>query len=247
MNIEVVKYVDESEDCDDLSTASCEFIPVDLSPGSIYANFFDGDPFSYSVSDDHQYPSACASYSESDEEEHIVSLLDKDFLEICDDLAKKDEAFAFDLSAAVAMPISYALQEAEFVFSDSSNQEVQHATLIQVSESKILKQLSYRKTQFDYSTFRQSQNKFRSEAICKWRRKKIRSVCKVIDKSMKSARQEATARRPRTHGKFKKVKAKWIAATDYFQSAPFDHIKRDVVELHRSMSSMEVSDVLKIL
>ena len=247
MSIEEVKYVDESEDCDDLSTASCEFIPVDLSPCASYSNIFDGDQYPYSVDDDFQYPSASASYSEIGGEQHIVSLLDTDFLEICDELAKEDEAVEFDSSAAVAMPITCASQEADLVFTEMIIPEIQHATPIEVSEPKIFKQQSRLENRFEYSIFRQSQNKFRSEAIYKWRCKKIRSVCKVIDKNIKSARQEATARRPRTHGKFKKVKAKWIAATEYFQSIPSDPIKCDVVELHRSMSSMEVTDDIDII
>ena len=239
-SVQCADYAEDGDVFDELSTARCELIPVELEPCKNYYDFFDGYQYPYALEQSFQYPSASASYAGNELEENIVNLLDTDFLEICDELAKDDEDIVFDSSTAVAMPIHYGTLEAEFVLSQAMAEGIQHATLIEGSDSKTLKQES-RESIIDYSMYRQTKNKNRCVAICKWKSKKNRSVTKVADKYKLSARQEATARRPRTQGKFKKVKAKWIAATEYFHNAS-TVAKFDDAELRKSISTMEVTD-----
>ena len=231
----------DSDDESDSETHGRE-LPVELTSCKSYFNFFDDYQYPYTAADEVEYPSASASYSSTEAEQSVVSLLDTDFLEIFDELAKDDEASVFGSSAAVAMPIVYALPAAELLSADSSTWAIQHATLIKGFESKELEQLSGRES-CGYSMFRQIQNKHRSDAIHKWRGKKNKNVCKSTDKYVRSARQEATARRPRTHGKFKKVKAQWVAASEYFNSATgTTHIKLEDFHLLKSPCDIEPSD-----
>ena len=213
------------------AVACCELIPLEFS--TVNGDFDFIDDFLYdSENDQHKYPSASASYSENDSEQNFVNLLDTDFLDIYDKLAEQDDRFEFGPSP-VAMPV-YAVPEVEFISSDEIN-SIQHATLI---ESPIGKELPNTKEtkddlslRTDNSVYDESlvpgvrskpvpfdkQKEIRNVAIARWKRKRTGNVCKAVSICAKSARQEATARRPRSHGKFNKIKAKWVVATEYFQ------------------------------
>lgn len=206
------------EQYENANIADSELIPIEFTECDGY--YKDSDEFQYSCStdEDYQYPSASASYSGYDTEQNFVSLLDTDFLEIYDELATGDDSYYIGPSP-VAMAIIYAMPEAEIV-PESSCEKIQHATLIESSDPKIKQELSADDAESVYDSHRRTQNGNRMTAIAKWRYKKSQAVSKAHDKNALSARQEATARRPRTHGKFKKVKAKWVTATEYFHLEP---------------------------
>ena len=225
------------------AVACCELIPLELS--TVNGDFDFIDDFLYdSENDQHKYPSASASYSENDCEQNFVNLLDTDFLDIYDELAKQDDRFEFGPSP-VAMPIVYTVPEVEFISSGEMN-SIQHATLI---ESPISKELLNIKENTDNLSSRNvniihdgsavpvvrsktalfdKQREIRNVAIARWKRKRSKTVCKSVSICTKSARQEATARRPRSHGKFNKIKAKWVVATEYFQLG-LSHMKAEEV------------------
>lgn len=240
------------EDCE---IACCELIPFEEIVGlKIGYEFFDEFQGNFST----EYPSASASYTDIDfEQNNFVSLLDTDFLDIYDELAKEDNAFEFGPSP-VAMPI----QIAEIFSTGVARGVIQEATLIENSDEKTIKNLSkeesFQNGNDEYNKLRQiekvvenamkaaetvgtgsiprqilksdtidsrsiatkQKEKNRHDAIVKWRRKKSHSACKFKENLIISARQRATASRTREpQGKFKKVKAKWISATEFFQSA----------------------------
>lgn len=237
MSTTKVNYVEDLEGYQIISAvACCELIPLGLT--TVNGDFDFIEDFLYdSENDQHKYPSASASYSENDCEQNFVNLLDTDFLDIYDELAKEDDRFEFGPSP-VAMPIIYTVLEAEFISSGIIT-SIQHATLI---ESGIGRELPNVKESTDDLCFRNDdimrssiikssipdlkdelvppdkQKGIRNLAIVRWKKKKNQNVHKSVSNCAKSARQEATARRPRSHGKFNKVKAKWVVATEYFQS-----------------------------
>lgn len=238
---------------DECEIACCEFIPYEEIIGlKIDYEFFEEFQDNFPT----EYPSASASYTEIDfEQNNFVSLLDTDFLDIYDELAKEDDAFEFGPSP-VAMPI----QIAELFSSGVTRGIIQEATLIENSDEKTIKNLSKEKIGYDANEKQQifekiseiemkgvgnigkgndsrlilktgtndsrtsgilkQKQKNRHDAILKWRRKKSQSAGKFKENFIISARQRATASRTREpQGKFKKVKAKWIVATEYFQGA----------------------------
>ena len=203
-----------TEQYEDANIADSELIPIEFAECDGYYKDFNEVQYPYSTDEDFHYPSASASYSGYDAEQNFVSLLDTDFLEIYDELATGDDSYYIGPSP-VAMPIIYSMPEAEIV-PESSCEIIQHATLIESSDPKIKQELSVDDIQNECDIYRKTQSGNRLTAIAKWRYKKSQAVCKAHDKCALSARQEATARRSRTQGKFKKVKAKWITATEYF-------------------------------
>ena len=215
MSARTAESIPETEFCNFDGSVNCELVPIEFS--ECYFKQCDENQYPYFINDEFQYPSASASYSGNESEQNIVSLLDTDFLEIYDELAKSDEFF-FSGPSPVAMPIAFAT-EAEIIRLDT-NESIQHATLIEPSEPKILKELNDPEVKTEHKILRQTKKKNRISAISKWKLKRNRDVCKASDLNIMSARQEATARRPRTHGKFRKVKAKWITATEYFHLEP---------------------------
>lgn len=215
MSTKTAETIPDTEFCNFDGSVNCELVPIEFS--ECYFKQCDENQYPYFTNDEFQYPSASAIYSGNESEQNIVSLLDTDFLEIYDELAKSDEFF-FSGPSPVAMPIAFAT-EAEVVRLEN-NDTIQHATLIEPSDPKILKELHDPEVKSEHKTLRQSKRKNRISAISKWRLKRNRDVCKASDLNTMSARQEATARRPRTHGKFRKVKAKWITATEYFHLEP---------------------------
>ena len=235
MSTSKLSYVEELKDYQLTSAvACCELIPFELTSPE---DFDFVEDFLYtSDTDQYQYPSASASYSENDCEQNFVNLLDTDFLDIYDELAKEDDRFEFGPSP-VAMPIVYAVSDAEFMPTGVTASPIQHATLIEfpnekqssetvdvpsVSNADCIKEMGTGGNVLDCldkALTLESQRCTRNLAILKWKMKKSQIVHKSASDRIKSARQEATARRPRSHGKFNKVKAKWVAATEYFQSA----------------------------
>jgi hypothetical protein len=239
---------------DECEIACCELIPYEEIIGlKIGYEFFDEFQDNFPT----EYPSASASYTEIDfEQNNFVSLLDTDFLDIYDELAKEDDAFEFGPSP-VAMPI----QIAEIFSSGVSRGIIQEATLIENSNEKTIKNLSKEKGHNDNREKQQcfenkseikmkgaeiigkgndtrqiskagttndsrtsgifkQKEKNRHDAIAKWKRKKSHAAGKFKENLIISARQRATASRTREpQGKFQKAKAKWIVATEYFQSA----------------------------
>ena len=229
MSTKTAETIPDTEFCNFDGSVNCELVPIEFS--ECYFKQCDENQYPYFTNDEFQYPSASAAYSGNESEQNIVSLLDTDFLEIYDELAKSDEFF-FSGPSPVAMPIAFAT-EAEVVRLEN-NETIQHATLIEPSDPKILKELHDPEVKSEHKTLRQSKRKNRISAISKWRLKRNRDVCKASDLNTMSARQEATARRPRTHGKFRKVKAKWITATEYFHLEPK---QEDEESLHSSNNS----------
>ena len=215
MGSKTAESIPDTEFCNLDGSVNCELVPIEFSECCFKR--CDENQYPYFTNDEFQYPSASASYSGNESEQNIVSLLDTDFLEIYDELAKSDEFF-FSGPSPVAMPITFAT-EAEIVRLEN-NETIQHATLIEPSEPKTLKEFHDPEVKSEHKILRQTKRKNRISAISKWRLKRNRDVCKASDLNTMSARQEATARRPRTHGKFRKVKAKWITATEYFHLEP---------------------------
>lgn len=235
MSSKSAEPIDEQQFCKQDITTSCELVSAEFAEFKSYLQNFGHYQYSYPSDNEYQYPLASASYSANDNDQNIVSLLDTDFMEIYDELAKVDDSFYFGPSP-VAMQITY--MESEIVSLEESI-EIQHATPIESSKAEVMELDTDREDKSEYLLYQQTQRTNRITAISKWRYKRSQAVCKTADKTTLSARQEATARRPRTHGKFKKVRAKWITATEYFHLEPKDS-KSDVEE----MSSTD--DIMKI-
>lgn len=218
LQITMISEINESpcitEQYENANAADSELIPIEFAECDGYYKDFNEVQYPYSTDEDFQYPSASASYSGYDAEQNFVRLLDTDFLEIYDELATGDDSYYIGPSP-VAMPIIYAMPEAEIV-AESSCETIQHATLIESSDPKIKQELSADDFKTVCNIYRRTQSGNRLTAIAKWRYKKSQAVCKARNKCALSARQKATACRSRTQGKFKKVKAKWITATEYF-------------------------------
>lgn len=230
MSSKTAESVGEPDFCNHEITTRCALVPGKFTECKNYLKDFDEYQFPYSSDDaDYQYPSASASYSGNDNERNIVSLLNTDFMEIYDELAKVDDSFYFGPSP-VAMPITYDMPEAEMVSLEDSIEMIQYATIIDLPDPKVMKLDCDLGDNSEYLIYQQTQRNNRVTAISKWRFKRSQAVRKATDKNILSARQEATARRPRTHGKFKKVRAKWISATEYFHLEPKE-FKSDVEEM----------------
>jgi hypothetical protein len=236
MSSNIAECIDEQQFCKLDSTTRCELVSAEFTEFKNYLQKFGQYQYPYSSDNEYQYPLASASYSANDNDQNIVSLLDTDFMEIYDELAKVDDSYYIGPSP-VAMQITY--MESEIVSLEESIEMIQHATLIESSKAEVMELDTDREDKSEYLLNQQTQRTNRVSAISKWRYKRSQAVCKATDKNTLSARQEATARRPRTHGKFKKVKAKWISATEYFHLEPKD-LKSDVEE----MSSTD--DIIKI-
>jgi hypothetical protein len=235
MSSQIAESIDEQQFCKQEITTRCELVSAGFSEFKSYLQNFGHYQYPYSADNEYQYPLASASYSANDNDQNIVNLLDTDFMEIYDELAKVDESYYFGPSP-VAMQITY--MESEIVSLEESIEMIQHATLIEPSKAEVMELDTDRDDKSEYLIYQQTQRTNRTSAISKWRYKRSQAVCKATDKTTLSARQEATARRPRTHGKFKKVKAKWITATEYFHLEPKD--KLDVEDMSNT------DDIIKI-
>lgn len=219
------EYVNEPRCCNYEIITSCDLLQAKCTDcNSSCLKVCDENQYSYSSDEEYQYPSASATYADYDNEQNSLSFLDSDFMEIFDELANSDE-FIYSGLSSVALSVAYEMKEDKKTSSEDNVEMIQHATPIQTIEPKAIKSDPNK-----YSLYRQAQNTNRLDAISKWRHKRSQAVCKSTNKILLSARQEATARRPRIHGKFKKISAKWISATEYFHLEPKD-FKSDVEKM----------------
>jgi hypothetical protein len=213
-----------------------EIVPFEISlPGDFC--FTDDD---LSQAEGNEYPSASAAYSEKDDIGNVVELKRTDFLECYDELSREEEPSAIamplarindDLSSLVIL-VERSATETPLILDklDSkgracsiADEELPHnvndekLTNVSSDSMDVYMTMESNGNMSDTDETPMSieiQKEMRNMAIYRWQEKKI--LQRSHDKCGKSARQEATARRPRCNGRFNKVKAKWVVATEYF-------------------------------
>ena len=216
-------YYDDDENIQFIPAyACCELVPVNC---ELIPRAEDYDDCCH-VDDKYSYPAASASYTSCDnaQAEHYVNLdyIDQDFLDIYDMLAREDGSYELGPSP-VAMPIVYAVPE-ELVSSsapDVAGQPIQLATPVDVVPDPAFMKPKILRTDFDPEKKVETTNN-RERAINRWLQKRQASLNKSSNPkcmAFSTARKLATAVRARElHGKFKRVKSKWVVASKYFGS-----------------------------
>ena len=187
-----------------------------------------------------KYPLASAAFSEKDGIGNVVELNRTDFLECYDELSRDEEPSAIamplahlndDLASAVILversvaetPVildkldskggAYTIADEEHP-QHSNNEELLNVSVDSMDVDTSMESNGNMSDTDETPISIEKQKEMRNMAIYRWQEKKI--FQRSLDKCGKSARQEATARRPRCNGRFNKVKAKWVVATEYF-------------------------------
>lgn len=223
---------DDVQDCKFIH----EIVPFEISlPGDFC---FTEDDFSERK--DNEYPSASAAYSGKDGVGNVVELKSTDFLECYDEVPEEEEpsatamplAHSNDDLASVVILLEHSIAETP-VIPDKLDSKGRACSIADVEHPHDINDEESLDLSVDYMVIDtnmesngnmsdadvtpisiEMQKEMRNMAIYRWQEKKV--LQRSHDKCGKSARQKATARRPRCNGRFNKVKAKWVVATEYF-------------------------------
>lgn len=228
----LLDYVEDVQDCEIIY----EIVPFEISlPGD-----FCFTEESLCQMKGGEYPSASATYSGEDIRDNVVELKRTDFLECYDELSKGNEV------PAIAMPLASLNEEGPSVvilvegsraetpivlsrleskeracsiadiahYHGVENQESMTSSAVCMDVVTATEPCGIMSDLEETSIYFEKQKATRNMAIYRWQEKK--NLHRITDKCGKSARQEATARRPRCNGRFNKMKAKWVVATEYF-------------------------------
>lgn len=188
---------------------------------------------------DFDYPSASATYSSSSS--NTASIIDSYFYDIIDDLAQGSDgdtekfgpvalpvAITADSNCPVLISHTFAVSDACVYYKPDGyveeNPKSTDKTEVSTEGEYFLPSTS--SSVFDSKLLLKNQSKaFRKEKTSVNKKKKeVVSKIKLSTKGMtgvmspvKNARSQATAKRERVKGKFKRVQTQWISATEFFE------------------------------